>query len=156
MFQIKGKIKFDPRDLTKKHNKQSSWKKVAIIEFNDDIPEYYSWFIQRRFNLKLNKPLRGSHMTFINDIIDDDIVYSLIKKQFDNKEIEITYDPSDIRSNRKGHWWMKSYSEDIKSIRELLNLGDNYHGLHITIGQATHLELEHSLYLYRMMRKFNI
>ena len=73
MFEIKGKIVFDPINVTKKHNDQSTWKKVAIVKFDCDIYAYYSWFLQKRFNLFLNKPLRGTHLTFINDIVDDDV-----------------------------------------------------------------------------------
>ena len=57
MFSIKGKIVFDPINVTKKHNSQAVWKKVAIVKFDCDIYAYYSWFLQKRFNLFLNKPL---------------------------------------------------------------------------------------------------
>ena len=44
MYEIKGKIVFDPIDKTKKHAKQSSWKKNVMVEFKDDtwdfFPEY--------------------------------------------------------------------------------------------------------------------
>ncbi len=77
MFEIKGKIVFDPINVTKKHNAQSAWKKVAIVKFDCDLYEYYSWFLKKRFNLFLNKPLRGTHLTFINDIVDDEIYLQL-------------------------------------------------------------------------------
>jgi hypothetical protein len=67
MFELKGKIQFDPVNVTRKHSRQSSWKKTAMIKIDDDTWSYYAWFIEKRFNLKLNKPLRGTHITIIND-----------------------------------------------------------------------------------------
>ena len=58
-IRLTGKIGFDPQDYTKKHQSQASWKKIAMVFFDGDIPEYYGWFIERRYNLVLNKPLRG-------------------------------------------------------------------------------------------------
>lgn len=37
-----GTIKFNVQNKTKKHEEQSSWKKVAIIHTYDDLVEYYS------------------------------------------------------------------------------------------------------------------
>ena len=54
MIEIKGILEFDPVNVTKKHLKQSSWKRTAIVKFNDDISEYYSWFLQKRFDLKFD------------------------------------------------------------------------------------------------------
>jgi hypothetical protein len=155
MFEIKGKISFSPINVTKKHNLQSTWKKVAIVEFNDDTSLYYSWLLDKRFNLKLNKPLRGTHFTIINDIIDDEI-YLQAKEIFDGKEINVQYDPTIIRSNQKGHWWMKAQSDDAMNIRNAIGLGDPYFGFHITIGRATHLQLEHSRYITDQCIRFNI
>jgi hypothetical protein len=155
MFQIRGKIVFDPINVTKKHNSQSTWKKVAIVKFDCDIYSYYSWFLQKRFNLNLNKPLRGTHLTFINDIVDDDI-YLQARDMFDGKEIVVEYDPTIIRSNKVGHWWLRAQSDDAQNIRNVMGLGNPYFGYHITIGLATHLQLEHSKYITEQCIKFNL
>lgn len=155
MFKIKGKIVFDPVNVTKKHTKQSSWKKTVLVKFNCETYDYYSWFLKKRFNLTLNKPLRGTHFTIVNDIVNDDL-YNKSKEIFDGKEIEITYDPSFIRSNKKGHWWLKAYSDDAQNIRNVMGLGDPYFGFHITIGLATHLQLEHSKYITEQCIRFNL
>ena len=155
MFEIKGKIVFDPINVTKKHNAQSTWKKVAIVKFDCDIYAYYSWFLQKRFNLFLNKPLRGTHLTFINDIVDDD-VYLKARELFDGKEITVKYDPAFIRSNKKGHWWLRAESLDAQNIRTVMGLGDPYFGYHITVGLATHLQLEHSKYITEQCIRFDL
>lgn len=155
MFKIKGKIKFDPVNVTKKHQKQSSWKKTAIVKFDGDLYAYYSWFLQKRFNLYLNKPIRGTHFTIINDMVDAEI-YTQARELFNGQEIEVIYDPTLIRSNNKGHWWLKAYSDDAQNIRNAMGLGDPYFGFHITIGLATHLQLEHSKYITEQCIKFNL
>ena len=156
MFEIKGKIVFDPINVTRKHNAQSVWKKVAIVKFDCELYSYYSWFLQKRFNLFLNKPLRGTHLTFINDIVDDD-VYLRAKDMFDGKEICVKYNSELILSNTRGHWWLNADSDDARNIRNLMGLDPNpYFGFHITIGLATHLQLEHSKYITEQCLKFNI
>jgi hypothetical protein len=158
MFEIIGKIEFDPINVTRKHDTQSTWKKVAIVKFdiNDDTYAYYSCFLKKRFNLNLNKPLRGTHLTIINDIVDDEF-YKMGRELFHGKDIKIQYDPSIIRSNKKGHWWLKSYCNDAHNIRSVMGLDPNpYFGLHITIGLATHLQLEHSRYITDQCIKFDL
>jgi hypothetical protein len=151
MFDIKGKIIFDPINVTKKHHSQSEWKKTAIVKFDCELYAYYSWFIEKRYSIKLNKPLRGTHVTLLNEIIDDNI-YLDAKKIFHEKEVTITYDPTYIRTNEKGHWWIKVYSSDIENIRTSIGLGPNpFYGLHLTIGNATHLNLEQSLYIKKLI-----
>ena len=155
MFEIKGKIEFDPVNVTKKHLNQSSWKKTVMVKFQDDTYDYYAWFLKKRFNLILNKPLRGTHFTIINDKVDDEI-YEQARQMFDGKEVSIFYDPEDIRSNEKGHWWIKAYSDDGMNIRNVMGLGRPFFGQHITIGLATHRELDHSRYITRQCIKFNV
>jgi hypothetical protein len=73
MFEVKGKISFDPINVTKKHSRQAEWKKVAMVELSDDYYALYSWFLEKEHGIKLNKPIRGSHFTIINDIVSDEV-----------------------------------------------------------------------------------
>ena len=158
MLELIGKIEFDPVNVTKKHNKQASWKKTAMIKFDCDIWEYYSWFLKKRFNLYLNKPLRGTHLTIINDKFDPETeyLYDQGRQLFHGKEIRIQYDPTLIRANDKGHWWINAQSDDAKNIRSVMGLTpDPYFGFHITIGLATHLQLDHSKYILKQCIRFN-
>src|SRR5690606_38479759 len=98
MFKIKCKIEFESINVTNNHVKQSSWKKTAIVKFDGDLYDYYSWFLQKRFNLYLNKPIRGTHFTIVNDIVDNEI-YEQARQLFNGREIEVIYDPALIRSN---------------------------------------------------------
>lgn len=97
-IKLQGKILFDPKDYTNKHKKQSSWKKVVIAKILGDYSEYYAWFIKKRFNLELNKPLRGAHITLINDSLRDigeNIKnWDNFKDMWDGKIIDIYLDVS--------------------------------------------------------------
>ena len=179
-----GTIVFDPLGMTKKHEKQSSWKKVAIIhletqeEYCGGICEYYSWFINKRFNIGLLKPIRGAHVTFINDR-EEDIIndWSCVKNKFNNKKIEITLnaeprtDSAQCKASRITHnWWLNVSNEsrlEIQKIRNELGLGDPFFGLHMTIGRAENfkensktgvlrakkMNVEQSIYIHNLIKK---
>lgn len=150
-----GKINFNVDDITKKHVSQSDWKRIALIETYDDLAEYYSWFLKTRFNLFLNKPLRGSHISFINDRDKDVPNFEQIKKLFHNKEIKFYYDINP-KSNGQ-HWWLRIFSPDSQSIRTLCGGNpDPYFPLHLSLGYANEKNIEHSNYIMRQCIKFNL
>lgn len=155
MFKIEAKITFFPDNKTRKHNSQSSWKRTAIALLDDDTSLYYSWFLEKRFNLKLNKPLRGSHLTFINDIVDSKI-YEEVASIFEGKTITLEYDPADIRTNGN-HWWIKVSSKDAENLRVVCGLNPNpYFNFHLTLGHANEKNIEHSKYILNCIKKFNL
>ena len=104
MLKLTGTIVSNPVDVSKKHKKQSSWKAVAIIQFKDDFCDYYRWFIKREFGLYLNPPLRGSHITVVNDKLSE-IKGDLM--DIDGVEIDVYYNPTNIRCNGE-HWWINA------------------------------------------------
>ena len=159
---IKGKILFDPENRTKKHNRQSDWKRIAMVHFEGEMCDYYSWFIERRYNLKLNKPLRGAHITFINDSTKDisnnftipndvvDDMWDNLKKKWDGKEIEVTIN-LDVRSN-SDYWWFRVTSPQFEEIRGEIGLGKPFFNYHMTIGYANNRNLEHSNYIVGLIK----
>ena len=157
---VKGIIKFDPKDVTKKHGDQSVWKKTAMVMFGGDIAEYYAWFIKIRYNLVLNRPLRRGHVTFINDRASDmNGKWEEVKAKWHNKEIEVVIDldprtDSDDEGS-KGHWWFKVPEEDreeLQGIRAELGLGRPFFGLHMSLGHANEKNMEHSKYIHRLVK----
>jgi len=154
LIKIKGILDFYLKDVSKKHISQSSWKKTAIIKTNCDLDKYYAWFLKKRFNLELNLNLRGSHITIINDIVDNDI-YQQASKIFNGREIDF-YIEIEPRSSGL-HWWLRSYSTDAESIRESIGLDRiPYHPFHLTIGHANTKYLDHSEYILRQCVKFDL
>lgn len=171
VIKVRGILDFFPEDVTRKHEKQSEWKCVAIIKTDCDIDLYYAWFLKKRFNLELNKNLRRTHVTFINDRMKRG-VFNEAAKLFHGKEIDFYYE-IEPRSNGQ-HWWLRVHCPEAESIREAMGLERNpYFGLHLTLGNAIlkypEVEndapqsvkskkdfLEHSKYILRMCKKFEL
>ena len=154
IVKVKGIIEFSPEDVTRKHKSQSSWKRVAMIKTNCELDRYYAWFLEKRFSLKLNRSIRGSHVTFINDKMDMDI-FDEGAKIFNGKEITF-YIYLEPRSNSE-HWWLRVYSQDAENIRESLGLSrDPYYSFHLTLGYANEKNLEFSDYILRQCQKFEL
>src|ERR1035438_6563809 len=111
-----GRILFEPENKTKKHDSQSSWKKMALVIIEGELTEYYSWFVQKRYSLTLNKPLRGAHISFINDSVKDmsldgqrsivevDALWEEVKKKWDGKKIQVILDLDPRTDGRT--WWL--------------------------------------------------
>lgn len=175
IIKVTGQILFDPEDKTNKHAKQASWKKIAMVLIGGDVCEYYAWFLKKRYNLKLHKPLRGAHVTFINDRASDmNGNWESIKKKWDGKKIDIVINlqpkTDSSEPNSDYHWWFNipnEYKHELQSIREELGLGKPFFDLHMTIGRAVDFTddcfepgvmkakemcVEHSIYLHKLYK----
>jgi len=158
MVKVTGKIWFDPKNVTRKHSNQADWKRVAMVIFDDDTTEYYSWFIKKRYNLPLNRPLRGPHVTFINDSVRDmsDVdKWDEVKAKYHGTEVTIILD-LDVRSDTK-HWWLVVEHESRKpllDIRSELGMGKPYYGMHLSIGYANEKNVDHSKYILNLITTF--
>jgi len=184
IIKLNGIIKFDPADRTNKHLKQSSWKKVAMVLLEDNniqkgICEYYAWFIKKRYSINLLKPLRGAHVTFINDRASDITGdWESVKKKWNNKHIDIylNVDPRTDSAEEKGkityNWWLNvphEKKDGLHSIRKELGLEKPFFGLHMTIGRAVNfvldgkfennavrakeMNIEQSIYIHTLIKK---
>lgn len=159
----KGIIEFDLENLTNKHIKQADWKRTAMVILEGEIYQYYQWFLRKRYNLILNKPLRGSHISFINDrftdvrgetLEDKEKLWNEVKNKYNGKSMNITLN-TDFKTNTE-HWWLNVTEQsrsDLQQIRSELGLNKPYFGLHMTVGYATHLNLEHSEYIHNLLKK---
>lgn len=146
----KGRIVFDPKDHTNKHIKQRSWKKVAMVMLNSEIDGMWRWYLKKRFNLELNPPLRGSHISFINDRLDNSYEWEKTKSRLNGKGIGIEVS-NKLRSNGE-HWWLKIEDcEILDSIRRNLGLSDPYFSYHMTVGHANEKNLNHSQYIHELL-----
>lgn len=134
VFKVRGIIEFSPEDKTNKHKNQSSWKRVAMIRTDCEMDRYYSWFLKKRFNLELNKNLRGTHVTFISDRLEENF-FNQAAKMFNGKEIDF-YVETEPRSSGE-HWWLRVHCPEAESIRELMGLDRvPYFPFHLTLGHA--------------------
>lgn len=166
ILHLTGKIEFEPEDKTKKHLNQASWKKIAMVMVDGEICEYYNWFIKRRYNLTLNKPLRGAHISFINDSMRDltqngqksveEVLnaWDITKQKWHGKTIPIVID-LDPRTDGRTWWFNVPHEEreSLQSIRTELGLGKPFFGMHMSIGYANEKNIEHSEYLHDLIKK---
>lgn len=152
VIKVKGKLKFNIEDKTKKHERQN-WKKVAMVMLKCDIDDYYSWFLSKRYNLNFVRNLRPPHVTIISDKISEEL-YQEAAKIFNDKEITIYYE-IEPRTNAK-HWWLRVYSPEAESIRDSLGLSkEPYFGFHLTIGYMNEKNIDHSKYILETIKLFN-
>lgn len=156
LLHIETVIEFDPENKTAKHIKQSSWKNVVICSTDAEIDKYYSWFLQKRFNLELNRSLRKAHVTIVNDVVEDKEAYEKTKQIWNGKKLVFDFDPSDIRTNGE-HWWLKVKNEQVAEIRRSCGLNpDPYFNLHLTLGYANEKNLFHSEYIHQQILLFGL
>ena len=154
VIEAKGKLIFNPVNITKKHEKQD-WKKIVMINIDCNIDKYYAWFLKKRFDLNLLPNLRGPHITIISDIISNIELYNNAENLFNNKEISFFYE-LEPRTNAK-HWWLRIHCPEAESIREYIGLTrEPYHSFHLTIGYVNEKNLKHSEYIYSTIKYFEI
>jgi hypothetical protein len=118
----------------------------AMVMMDGDICKYYMWWLEKRFGLKLQKPLWGPHISFIRGEACHD--WDKVKAKYDGQEIKFSYE-LDIKSNGK-HWWLRVTCDALKDIRKELDLPrENGVGLHLTIGNPGERHRAHSEYIYK-------
>ena len=139
---------------------------MAMVFMDGDITDYYAWFINKRYNLVLNKPLRGAHISFINDSMKDlsingtktteqiEETWEAVKAKWDNQIIPITIDLNPRTDDRT--WWFNIPHEEralLQGIREELGLGRPFWGMHMSIGYANEKNIDHSIYIHTLIKK---
>jgi hypothetical protein len=121
-----------------------------------DICDYYSWFIWKRHGLKLNRPIRGPHVSFINDHVKSiNSKWNETRQGWNNKKIKIELN-LDARTDGE-HWWLNVTENSrhyLTRIRNLVGLGRPYYGMHMSIGRVR--DLEEGKYVQRMIERGNI
>ncbi|HRW21786.1 MAG TPA: hypothetical protein P5509_07435 [Bacteroidales bacterium] len=62
MLEVVGKYVFDPLAITKSADLFKPFWVIIRLDDDDDTSDYYRWFIERRYGLKLQRPAWGSHI----------------------------------------------------------------------------------------------
>ncbi len=154
LVKVIGKLNFYPKDVTRKHVSQSTWKRSALIQTGCDIESYYAWFLEKRFNLTLNQTIRGTHVTFINDKFQVD-EWDRYAKHFHGKEITFYHELEPLSDGK--HWWLRVHSPEAESIRVACGLERHpYYGLHLTLGYANEKNIDHSEYILKQAKRFGL
>ncbi len=154
VFKANGKLNFFPENRTKKHSSQAVWKCHALIETECDLEHYYAWFLETRFNLKLNKTIRGTHISFIADRYDP-TQWDEVAQTFHGNEITFYYE-IEPRSNGE-HWWLRVHSPEAIAIREAIGLTpEPFHAFHLSLGYANDKNLFHSKYILDVCKRYEL
>ncbi len=137
-----------------------------MVFIDGDVCEYYAWFLQKRYSITLNKPLRGAHISFINDSMRDltqnndkseEEILQLwedVKTKWNGKEIDIVLDLNPKTDGRI--WWLNIPNEEregLQAIRNELGLDRPYFGMHMSIGYANEKNIEHNVYIHELIKK---
>lgn len=154
MYKSYGKLTFDPLPLS--GNKSVMFKPWWIIlQMTDDTDNYYRWFIEKRYGLKLQRPAWGGHISIVRGETTSQENWNIFKTKYDGKEIEFEHS-GEIRTNGN-HWWLRTYCDNLKDFREEMGYPrDGLWGLHLTIGVPIPLHLQHSFYLWDCIRRFEL
>lgn len=151
MYVVRSKLNFSPKNISKKQISQSSWKCYAFAELDDDSDAYYRWLIKRKTGLELMHPIRGPHISVINDKMDK-AIFEKYASEYKDTELEFTITDK-IRSNIY-EWWVRVESDDAMKLRSAFGLGEPYFNLHLTIGIVKESEIPKSDYFVsELMRK---
>lgn len=115
--------------------------KRIVANVSDDFVKLYYWFIARRYWVRMNQPLHGSHITIYNSKFHIGDYDKEKAKKYHGQQIEFTYDPYIVEGGyTKGFimYYMKVYSDAIDGMKNDLDIwdGPKYRGLHITLANG--------------------
>mgnify|MGYP003636898704 CR=1 FL=1 len=160
-----GTILFDPPNETNKHNKQKGWKRTAMVMLDgrQQVTDYYSWFIAKRYGFPLVRSLRGAHISFLNDHIRDiggdsraesEALWKEVKNKYNGKRIGVKVS-LDVATDG-AYWWLPMAEEDraeLQKIRSELGLGLPFFDMHMTIGSPNEHNRITSDYFHNLLAK---
>lgn len=143
-----GTITFDPEPIKDPTGKMfKPW--WMIIKVECDITQFYSWWLEKRYGIKLQRPAWGAHISVIRNEMSE--VWDVFKNKLDGGLLNFEYDP--IPKSNGQHWWLKVFSDDIYKIRNDMGYGEMEFSPHLTIGTPTPKTLEQSYYIWRLHMK---
>lgn len=153
LFKSKGKIKFDPKAIRDPSSKMFKPNWVIVTLEENDIVEYYSWFLEKEYGIRLQRPAFGPHISLIRGEPINEDLWKIGKGKWDGHEVEFQY-ISPPRTNGK-HWWLRIFDEtELERIRT--DIGYDKKGmwvLHLTVGTPVPRHLERSYKVWNLFKK---
>jgi hypothetical protein len=126
MFSSYGKLIYDP----KTKNYYDKW--WLLLECCPEIISYYKHMIEKELNIKLNKPVWGSHISIIRG---EEPKGDLKQCWGFNQDMIIPFNVTKLDCN-EDYWWLEIESDRIFDVRKNYGLSERPHfGLHLTIGK---------------------
>ena len=128
--------------LVKSYGKMmvSESKKRIALDTSPEILDYYHWFLERKFWIKLQKPLHGSHITIYSSAFHSNINWKKAS-YYDKEALYFDYDVNVVQGGYiKGFimFYLKVYSKELDDFKRDVGIVENsaYRGAHLTLGQA--------------------
>lgn len=142
---VKGKLRFDVKDITNKHKHQRSSRDIStsMVMLDFDYQGFYKSLLNLRFNkdnvgsLNLMSSLRGSHVTFIKEPIKNRKFFRQAKNFFEGQEIELELDFFTGLQFSEKHCWFRVHENTrshLYKIRKSCGLKE-WFNLHMTVGR---------------------
>jgi hypothetical protein len=132
-----GKFFFSPKreGLKKTHR---SFDRGIILKVDNGITDYYSWWLWRKYGIRVSKPAWGTHVTVVSDRdrVRDIAAFEQLKKELDSTYVKLHYN---VNIEKHWHFWVLPVipNHAISKIRNELGLRNDY-PFHITIGRDDH------------------
>jgi len=152
-YYTEGVLTFNPKAIRDPSGKMfKPW--WVIVKVNDDIVEFYSWFLEREFGIKLQRPAFGAHVSLIRgEKPTNEKKWEDAQKKWEGTQLKLKY-WSPPRTNGK-HWWLRLSDEsELENIRE--EIGYSKKGmwiLHLTIGMPNPKYLDQSYYIWSLYKQ---
>jgi hypothetical protein len=108
-----------------------------VVDLSDDFIDYYNWFITKRYWVKFQKPMHGSHITIANKMFQHSVDWE-DANFYHGEELSFEYDPYIVEGGYTKNfimYYIKVFSPDIDFIKYDLGIEEklDYKGLHITL-----------------------
>lgn len=131
VFEITGTLKYNPkRDKLKKTRTHDDF--FLILDLPKDVGVYYRYWVKKRFDLFLNPPAYGEHITILDGRVPVTQDKQIYWNKYKDKKIKIHY--SNHLYQKWKFWCLPAQSEQLNDIREELGF-TRLDFFHITFGR---------------------
>lgn len=130
-FSVEGILRYNPnREKLKKTRSHDEF--FLILEVPKNLGLYYRYWVKKRYDLFLNPPAYGEHVTILDGRREVSSNYIHYWKKYNNKKVKIQY-TNDVYQKWK-FWCLPVISQELTDIQFELGFTENK-PLHITFGR---------------------
>jgi hypothetical protein len=111
-----------------------------VLDVSQDLVELYYWFIQRKYWIRMNRPMHGAHITLYSQKFNKKINWEKAM-YYRGKTIEFDYDENIVEGGyTKGFlmYYLRVYSQELDKIKKKVEVvdGERFKGIHLTIANG--------------------
>lgn len=105
-----------------------------IAKCDDSLVEYYRWWYDRRYHIKLMRPKYGAHISLVRGE-EEGITNGGWTRNMEGPEITFNY--SNDLLTVENYVWMPVWGDDLLRIRREVGLSDPIKPFHMTVGRTS-------------------